>query len=49
MVSRQIKNAIRTAQATTVFNKEALSYKALDYVLGTLVEFGPLEDGSQES
>jgi hypothetical protein len=40
---RQIKNAIRTAQAMVSFNHESLSYTLLKDILGTVGDFGDLD------
>jgi hypothetical protein len=40
---RQIKNAIRTAQAVASESKQAINYPLLDEVLGMMGEFGDFE------
>jgi hypothetical protein len=43
LIIRQIKNAIRTAQAVVAFNGELLSYEVLIDILDTVGDFGDFE------
>jgi hypothetical protein len=40
----QIKNAVRTAQATAAFNKDSLNYYMLKNTLDTIGDFSGIEE-----
>jgi hypothetical protein len=40
----QIKNAVRTAQATAAFNKDSLNYHMLKNTLDTIGDFSGIEE-----